>query len=185
MRKVPATMLRDTGTAQSFILGSALPFSEKTYCGSDVFVQGIEIRVEKVPLHKIYIRSEWVTGFVKVAVRSQLTINGLILIIGNDLASGKVFHLPEVIENPLYESSAVCKEEAVDLSVFPACVITRAQSQKFPTVTDLSDSFLVNENVTDSGTLQSDVCAKHHQPEMSASTAAVMLNLIALICYYL
>lgn len=150
--QVPATMLRDTGTAQSFILESSLPFSEETYCGSDVLVQGIAMRVEKIPLHNIYIRSEWVTGFVKVAVRARLPINGVILIVGNDLAGGKVFPLPEVIQNPLDEKSVVCKQDAVDLSVFPACVITRAQSQKFPTVIDLSDTFLVDENVTDSGT---------------------------------
>ena len=54
---VPVKMLRDTGSVQSFILSSALPFSEETYCGSDVLVQGIELGHLKVPLHSVYIKS--------------------------------------------------------------------------------------------------------------------------------
>ncbi len=56
--QVPVTWLLDTGTAQSFILESALPFSRDTYCGSDVLVQGIEMGVVKVPLHTFYICSD-------------------------------------------------------------------------------------------------------------------------------
>ncbi len=90
--QVPVTWLRDTGTAQSFrkpILESALPFSRETYCGSDVLVQCIEMGVVKVPLHMVYIRSDLITGFIKVAVQTQLPVTGVTMIIGNDLAGGK------------------------------------------------------------------------------------------------
>ncbi len=129
--QVPITWLRDTGTAQSFILESALPFSRETYCGSDVLVQGIEMGVVKVPLHTLHIRSDLITGFVKVAVRTQLPVKGVIMIVGNDLAGGKVLPIPEVIENPLGAISASSKEDVEDLTVFPACVITRASHESF------------------------------------------------------
>ncbi|KAL0153020.1 hypothetical protein M9458_051619 [Cirrhinus mrigala] len=89
--QVPVTLLRDTGTAQSFILQSALIFSKETYCGSDVLVQGIELGIVKVPLHKLHLQSKLITGFVKVAVRSELPVKGISMIIGNDLAGGKFF----------------------------------------------------------------------------------------------
>lgn len=40
---MPISILRDTGSCQSFILESALPFSEKLYTGTDVLVRGIEM----------------------------------------------------------------------------------------------------------------------------------------------
>ncbi len=87
---VSIAMLRDTGSNQSFVLASFLPFSEESYCGSDILVQGIELGVLKVPLHNVYIRSGLVTGLVKLAVRHKLPVKGVALILGNDLAGGKV-----------------------------------------------------------------------------------------------
>ncbi len=83
------------------------------------------------------------------------------MIVGNDLAGGKVLPVPEVIENPLGVISVLIKEDAEDLTVFPACVITRAQSRKFPNVLDLSDSFLIDKD-SDPVSLQ---------PEVSVSTS--------------
>lgn len=37
----------------------------------------------------------------KIAVRPQLPVAGIDLLLGNDLAGGKVFPSPEVIENPI------------------------------------------------------------------------------------
>ncbi len=45
--KIPIRILRDTGSAQSFVLGSVFPFSRDSYWGSDVLVQGIEITLHK------------------------------------------------------------------------------------------------------------------------------------------
>lgn len=155
--QVPVTLLPDTETAQSFILQSALPFSKETYCGSDVLVQGIEMGIVKAPLHKLHLQSKLITGFVKVAVRSELPVKGISMIIGNDLAGGKVHPLPEVVDNPLDEPSVLNKDHAAVLTVFPACAITRAQSRKFPNVVDLSDSFLMDEDTLDSVLLQPEV----------------------------
>ncbi len=71
------------------MLGSVLPFTRDSYCGSDVLVQGIELGIVRVPLHYVNIQSDLVSGFVKIAVRSQLPIKGVDLILGNDLAGEK------------------------------------------------------------------------------------------------
>ena len=138
---VPVKMLRDTGSVQSFILASVLPFSEETYCDSDVLVQGIELGHLKVPLHTVYIQSDLVSGCFRVAVRPQLPMEGFSLLIGNDLAGGKVLPLPEVVSKPLTPAE-------VDYSaseVFPVCVVTRAQARRSNNA-DLSDTFMSLEN---------------------------------------
>ncbi len=49
---IPISILRDTGSCQSFILESALPFSAKSYTGTDVLVRGIEMGCVQVPLQQ-------------------------------------------------------------------------------------------------------------------------------------
>lgn len=69
-------MLRDTGAAQSLILDSSLPFSADSYTGSNILVRGIELGCISVPLHSIYLKSDLVSGFVNIGVRSQLPFRG-------------------------------------------------------------------------------------------------------------
>ncbi|KAK0150849.1 hypothetical protein N1851_008048 [Merluccius polli] len=128
---IPVNILRDTGSAQSFIHASTLPFSEESYCDSNVLVQGIEMGFLKVPLHTVHVKSDLVTGFVKVAVCSQLPMNSIHFLVGNELAHEEVIPYPEVGSN-LSE-------------VFPVCVVTRAQARK-PRATDLCDSFMSLED---------------------------------------
>ncbi|KAM9440555.1 uncharacterized protein Hap1MRO34_025796 [Clarias gariepinus] len=138
----PIKILRDTGSAQSFILETALPSSEASYLGSDVLIQGIGMTVIRAPLHKLYLETKSFSGFVKVAVRTALPVSGISFILGNDIAGNQIFSLPEVVSEPI----ADCPElEAQIPSVFPACVLTRAQQKKLGDVIDLSDSFLCQE----------------------------------------
>ena len=51
------------------------------------------------PLHFVHLTSCFVSGEFKIAVRPQLPIAGVDLILGNDLDGGKVLPSPEVIEN--------------------------------------------------------------------------------------
>ncbi len=139
----PITILRDTGSVQSFILESALEFSEQSYCGSSVLIRGIELGCVKVPLHSVYLQSDLFTGVAKLGVRSQLPVEGVGLILGNDVAGGKVFPQPIVVDKPdvsgLYEPVDVGQQFP---SVFPACAVTRAQSRKFDDVLDVSETFM-------------------------------------------
>ncbi len=137
----PIIILRDTGSVQSFILESTLEFSEQSYCGSSVLIRGIELGCVKV--HSVYLQSDLFTGVVKLGVRSQLPVEGVGLILGNDIASVKVFLQPIVVDKPdvsgLYEPVDVGQQFP---SVFPACTVTRAQSRKFDDVLDVSEAFM-------------------------------------------
>ncbi len=78
-----------------------------------------------------------------MGVRSQLPVEGVGLILGNDVAGGKVFPQPIVVDKPdvsgLYEPVDVGQQFP---SVFPACAVTRAQSRKFDDVLDVSETFM-------------------------------------------
>lgn len=113
-------MLRDTGSAQSLILESVLPFSSQSYTGTDVLI-----------LYTMYIKSNLISGPVKVGVRSHLPVEGVSMILGNDLVGGKVFPCPIVSAEP-----------DVGAQTSPACAVTRAQAQRFDDVVDISESFL-------------------------------------------
>ncbi len=140
----PVVMLRDTGSAQSFILEHRLPLSADTYTGFDVLVRGIEMSCINVPLHMVHLKSDLVSGAVKLGVRKQLPVEGIDLIIGNDLAGGEVFPTPIVTHIPVVKE--LTNLATLYPSAFPACAVTRAQAQKFKEVVDLSDSFLVPES---------------------------------------
>ncbi len=131
-------ILRDTGAAQSFILQGALPFSEQSSCVSSVLVQGIDLTVIKAPLHQVFLRAGIISGNVKLALRAQLPVKDVSLILGNDLAGDKVFCLPEVTETPVATDVDVLCEEFPD--VFGTCVVTRSQACKFRDTVDLSDA---------------------------------------------
>lgn len=130
-------ILRDTGANQSFVLADVLSLSSDSYCGSSVFVRGIEMGVVKVPLHRVYLECALVTGYVKVGVRPSLPVSGITFILGNDLAGGKVMPMLEVTDTP--KMSLVSDElSRVYPDMFPACVFTRAQSRKVVDDVDLT-----------------------------------------------
>lgn len=116
---VPVKILRDTGAAQSFVSSTVLEFGEQTFCGSFVVVCGIELTPVTVPLHYVYLRSNLVSGMVRVAVRTELPVEGVDVILGNDLAGGKVFPIPEVVTDPTVNELDDLQQEFP--SVFLVC----------------------------------------------------------------
>lgn len=134
---LPVSILRDTGSTQSFILEEVLPFSSNSYTGASVLVRGIEMGCAHVPLHKVNLQSDLVSGLVELVVCAQLPVMGVQVILGNDIASGKVLPCPVVPCNPVEEQPSLARQFQ---TVFPACTVTRAQKQKFQEVIDLSDS---------------------------------------------
>lgn len=138
--KKPVHVLRDTGASQSFLLDGVLPLSDETACGSNVIVQGIEMGYVGVPLHQVQIDTNLVSGVFKVAVRSALPVPGIDLIMGNDIAGGKVYPVLEVLKRP--ETPVLLDEVGDAPEVYPACVLTRAQARKYGEQVDLSESIL-------------------------------------------
>ncbi len=81
--------MRDTGGSQSFILSDTLPFCAESACYTSTIVQGIGMGFIPVPLYRVWVSSDLVSGCLNLAVRSTLPIQGIDLRMGNDLAGGK------------------------------------------------------------------------------------------------
>ncbi len=54
-------------------------------------VRGFGMGCVNVPLHHVFLKSDLVTGLVTLGVCLQLPVDGVDLILGNDLAGGQVF----------------------------------------------------------------------------------------------
>ena len=121
----PIKIMRDTGCAQTLILDDTLPFSDKSSTKSDVLIKGVGMEFAKVPLHQINLKSDLVSGTFTVGIRPHLPIPGVSMLLGNDLAGGKVIPDPIVSTEPCTDNDS---EEELDL--FPACAVTRAMSKQ-------------------------------------------------------
>ena len=118
--EIPITILRNTGANQSLFLENSVPLSNQTSTGADVLIQGITVEPLRVPLHRVELKSDLVTGTVTVEIRPFLPVTAVQLTLGNDLAGGKVSVDLHVTATP--ESHHV----SVDDNIYPACVVTRA-----------------------------------------------------------
>uniref|UniRef100_A0AAQ4QC33 Gypsy retrotransposon integrase-like protein 1 n=1 Tax=Gasterosteus aculeatus aculeatus TaxID=481459 RepID=A0AAQ4QC33_GASAC len=131
-KRVPVTILRDTGALDSFVLESALPFSEETDTGSFVPVLGMGMSIFHVPVHKLVLHSELFEGEVKMGVRPALPIDGVTVILGNDVAGARVWGSsavhPVVVPVPL-GSNGPDENEKQFPEVFTACAVTRAMKR--------------------------------------------------------
>ncbi len=120
-----------------------LPFSTESYTDTDVVVRGFGMGCVNVPLHHVFLKSDLVTGLVTLGVCLQLPVDGVDLILGNDLAGGQVFPRPLVVHEP--STTGISELDTQFASVFPVCAVTRAQSQKVEDVFDLSDTVLFSQ----------------------------------------
>ncbi|KAJ8038347.1 hypothetical protein HOLleu_15742 [Holothuria leucospilota] len=126
---VKIKILRDTGATQSLLLDGVLPLSDSTSTGANVLIQGVECGFISVPLHKTNLKSDLVSGSVIVGVRPTLPVKGVSLLLGNDLAGGKVVANAILTDKPCdYNNTEQLEKEFPNL--FPACAVTRAMSQK-------------------------------------------------------
>ena len=137
----PVKILRDTCCAQSMILEGSLPFSAESATGESVLIQCIGMNIINVPLHKIKLKSDLVSGTVVVGVRPELPVKDVSMLLGNDLAGGKVLPEPIVSNSPCTEGvpeedtfcagtirNDPCTEGVPeeDKDIFPACAVTRS-----------------------------------------------------------
>ena len=94
----PLKTMRDTCCAQSMILDGSLPFSEVSATGENVLIQGTGMDIISVPLHRIHLKSDLISGTVIVGVRPELPVKGVSMLLGNDLVVGKVPPQPTLCE---------------------------------------------------------------------------------------
>ncbi|XP_029945218.1 uncharacterized protein LOC115386902 [Salarias fasciatus] len=137
--KLPVRVLRDTGGSQSFILSGVLPLGHKTDCKASTVVRGIGLDCVPAPLHNIHFESDLVSGVFPVAVRDRFPIDGVDVILGNDIADGKVYPSPEVGSQPIVGPHDDLASQHPDVS--SVSVLSRAQAKKVTqeSVVDLGD----------------------------------------------
>ena len=129
--KVPVRILRDTGSFDSFIVGSVLPFSQDSDSGDVILVRGMGLKVLSVPVHKFMLDCGLFQGEVSMGVRPALPIEGVHIIVGNGLAGSRVWAdvpSPIVTASPVVDSS-----DSILLAipnVFTACAVTRSRARK-------------------------------------------------------
>ena len=149
--EVPIRIIRDTAASQSFILENVLPFSDQSYTGEDVLVQGFEMGFVNVPLHDVSLLSDLVTGDFKVGVRPHLPIENVQVLLGNDIMGGVVFSSPVMTNSPI--SPGPDELDVKFPEVFHANVFTRAMAQTAKEtavsgsndeVVDLSETFMAH-----------------------------------------
>lgn len=129
--QVRIKILRDTGAVDSFILAAALPFSDKSSLGSCIPVVGMGMCVLEVPQHKIMLQCDFFQGEVVVGVRPVLPVEGVTMILGNDIAGSRVWgELPPPVE--VTGSPGLCSkhEEEIHQAALGVCVVTRSRQLK-------------------------------------------------------
>uniref|UniRef100_A0A8C6LK80 Gypsy retrotransposon integrase-like protein 1 n=1 Tax=Nothobranchius furzeri TaxID=105023 RepID=A0A8C6LK80_NOTFU len=136
--KQSVRILRDTGASQMLILSSALPFSASSSRGYAVLLQGIEMKSLPAQVHRVHLECQLVSGCFDVAICDHLPVNGVDVLLGNDVAGGKVLPLLEVVPQPQAEH-VNC---ASDSHFYPACAVTRSQTQNNADI-QLNDSVLM------------------------------------------
>ena len=122
-------ILRDTGATQSLMLDSVLPLTENSFTGANVLISGVEMGVLDVPLHEVNIKSSLINGNIVIGMRPSLPVEGISLILGNDLAGEKVMVDPRVVEKPRDDEKTEKLAEKFP-GIFPASVVTRSMKAK-------------------------------------------------------
>ena len=91
-----------------------------------MLLQGVELGTITAPFHTICLKSELVSGSVTVGLRPSLPVKGVLLILRNNLAGGKVSANLCVSEIPCNKAAVGNIEQIPDL--YPPCAVTRHQS---------------------------------------------------------
>ena len=124
---VPIKILRDTGASQSLLRAGVLPVNDFSYSGNNVLIKGVcSKELLSLPLHAIHLSSDLVSGEVVVAIQDSLPIEGVELLLGNDLAGDKVSVHPIVSNTPSLETD---ENEDVIPGLYPSCAVTRSMNR--------------------------------------------------------
>ena len=108
----------------------ALPLSRETTTGATMFIQGVGLAPASVPLHTVYLRCGLVTGLVVLGARPSLPVQGISLLLGNDLAGRKKIPGLAVDNNPELTKDHVDKLDSLIPGLFPACAVTKATARR-------------------------------------------------------
>ena len=129
-------MLRDTGSSQTLIQRGVILLDSNSYTNQDVLVTGVGGKTVSATLHRVYVCSGLVeSDVVVVGVVDTLPVDGVQVLLGNDLAGSRVQTDPIVSQVPVDSESMAMLESTFPESV-PACVFTRAKKAKLDSLND-------------------------------------------------
>ena len=120
-------IFRDTGA--TLMLDSALPLTENSFTGANVLISGVEMGVLEVPLHEVNIKPNLINCNIVIGMRPSLPVEGISLILRNDLAGEKVMVDPRVVEKPRDDEKTQKWSEKFP-GIFPASVVTCSMKAK-------------------------------------------------------
>ena len=105
------------------------PLTENSFTDANVPISGVDMGVLEVPLHEVNIKSSLINGNIVICMRPSLPVEGISLILGNDLAGEKVMVDPRVVEKPRDDEKT---EKLAEKSpgIFPAFVATCSMKAK-------------------------------------------------------
>ena len=117
-------ILRDTGASQSLLLSSVFDPSDIPDTDDFILCKGLGGATVSVPLHSVHLQSDLVRGHVTVGLIPDdgMPMKGISLLLGNDLAGGRVVPGVELTSTPILEQSC-------DDDIYPSCVVTRNMSR--------------------------------------------------------
>ena len=163
-------ILRDTGATQSLMLDSVLPHTENSFTGANVLISGVAMGILEVPLHEVNIKSSLINGNIVIGMRPSLTVEGISLILGNDLAGEKVMVDPRVVEKPRDDEETERLAEKFP-GIFPASVVTRSMKAKKEAIKEQG-----KEEIGLSGTFLENIDVKFEERNKEKADKALMRN---------
>ena len=163
-------ILRDTGATQSLMLDSVLPLTENSFTGANVLISGVEMGVLEVPLHEVNIKSSLINGNIVIGMRPSLPVEGISLILGNDLAGERVMVDPRVVEKPRDDEETERLAEKFP-GIFPASVVTRSMKAKKEVIKEQG-----KEEIGLSGTFLENIGVKFEERNSEKAEKAFMRN---------
>lgn len=128
----PDKILRDAGATQTLLLADVLPLVEETSSGQSILIQGVQCGFVNVPLHHINSKSDIVSGPVIVGIRTSLPVEGVQLMLGNDLAIN-VNHnvvVSTLLTSTRSDEKVIDPIEQESHDLYPAYAVTRAMAKK-------------------------------------------------------
>ena len=132
------------------MLDSVLPLTENSFTGANVLISGVEMGVLEVPLHAVNIKTSLINGNIVIGMRPSLPVEGISLILGNDLVGEKVMVDTRAVEKPREDEKTERLAEKFP-GIFPASVVTRSMKANKEAIKEqgkeeigLSGTFLEN-----------------------------------------
>ena len=104
-------------------------FQINLQCIQKVYVRGVEGGSVRVPLHIVELESDLVSGSVVAGVLPTLPVEGVTLLLGNDIAGEKVLSHIVTSRTPVVDDATEkLVQEMPD--VFPSCAVTRSMTRE-------------------------------------------------------